>query len=675
MGITLGQRRTIRPGIRVSGLICILLAPLSLLAASHNDVEVKPFGHLGTDASFSVRYLLDENDRFTDSTVTSFEHRTTWEQEFFLMSRHYVYHPGFLNMELGGGPLLVQQSFDSLPGSQSSNETLFNVLTRFNFLDLKTYPFSLYYRRTYPSIVTSLSGRFLTRNEEYGFSGRKIFPDSATGITLDLSHRDLSGSGYGTVVDDVEDRGNIKISKGYRGDDSISFEHDRVTRDSSSGSVGLPIQESTIRQETSSVIARNTFGGDDQFVLNQSLISLNQENESTVFSKQDDLNYSASGRWQNTETVRSTFNYRYNDSEREGADVESHNSAAGFIHSPTEEIWYDVRADHETSKQTGFERKRTGISSTANFAKQTGFGSLGLAGTVRQERTDQESTSDTIRVFDEPVTLSGTTPVDLRNEFVVTSSVVVTNVAGTQVFVEDLDYRLIVIGSVTSIQRLIDGNIFDGQVVLVDYQYLTSGTAEFDTFSTNLVATLGFLEYASAQLRYGLKDSRLISGELTTPINDGDLVEFVIGADFPIGYSWRLGGEYRHTDQNEDIAPFVRDSISLNASTRINGSLRMYVSAGLVQVDQEESTEDVDQVNFRFGITGRVFGRFQLRYETAYLEDTGGSLARELLQHRFNLQGRYRKVRFGLRVVVSEDTLGTTKRDYTQVTADVTRDF
>ena len=101
----------------------------------------------------------------------------------------------------------------------------------------------------------------------------------------------------------------------------------------------------------------------------------------------------------------------------------------------------------------------------------------------------------------------------------------------------------------------------------------------------------------------------------------------------------------------------------------------MYLSAGLVQVDQKEAIEDVDQVNFRFGITGRAFGRFQLRYETAYLEDTGGSLARELLQHRFNLQGRYRKVRFGLRVVVSEDTLGTTKRDYTQVTADVTRDF
>jgi len=136
-----------------------------------------------------------------------------------------------------------------------------------------------------------------------------------------------------------------------------------------------------------------------------------------------------------------------------------------------------------------------------------------------------------------------------------------------------------------------------------------------------------------------------------------------------------IGGEVRHTDQDEDISPFVRDSFSVNASTRINGSLRLYILASLVQVDQKTSIEDIDQVNYRLGITGRAFGRFQLSYETAYLEDIGGSLPREQLQHRLNLQGGYRQVRFFVRALLSEDTQGTTERHYTQVTFNVTRDF
>ena len=187
--------------------------------------------------------------------------------------------------------------------------------------------------------------------------------------------------------------------------------------------------------------------------------------------------------------------------------------------------------------------------------------------------------------------------------------------------------------------------------------------------------SLSFLKFFHAQARLGLRDSRILSGQLTTPINDQTLFEVVIGADFPIGHSMTIGGEYRHTDQDEDISPFVRDSFDLTASTRLNGSLRLYAAASLIKVDQKFSVEDVDQVNYRLGVTGRAFGRIQLSYETAYLEDTGGSLIREQLQHRLNLQGRYRQVRYFLRALVSEDTQGTTVRRYTQVTFDVTRDF
>ena len=661
--------------LQFMALLSISISSDALCAETHQGIEVKPFGLLNTDADLSIRYFLDENDRSSASSTPSFEHRSTWEQELFLLSRSYVYHPGFLNMEFGGGPLLVQQSFDSNVGSESANESLFNILARLNFLELKSYPFSLYYRRTHPSMTTSLSGRFLTRNNEYGFSGRKRFVDQAASVTLELSHRDTEGSGFDTVVDEDEDRSIIGFSKSYRENDKISFEHNRYKRDSSSGSVGLPIQKSMIEEDRSHIATTNSFGSRKQFRLNQSIVRLEQDNQSTLSSHQEDFNYSAAARWQNSEAVRSTFGYRFNESKRVGADTKSHNANAGFVHSVSDAFQYDILANHEDVRQTGFKSLRSGVRGGAVYSHSTDLGSFALSGSLGQQRTDQESESDSIQVFDEPLTLIGTTSVELANEFVIASTVVVTNTAGTQVFVENADYRLIVIGSVTSIQRLIDGNIFDGQTVLVDYQYQTSGTAKFDTFDGNLGVSFSFPKYVSAQLRYGLRDSTLISGELTTPINDRELLEASLAADIPIGHRWQLGAEIRHLDQDEEIAPFVRDSISLRATTRIFGAMRVDFSASSIEVDQKESIEDVDQLNYRFAISGNAFGRMYLAYEFSFLEDTGGSLPREQLKHRFSLRGRYRQIRYGLQAVLSEDRLGGTERDYTRVSAIITRAF
>jgi hypothetical protein len=675
MLVTEGQRRSIGAALHVFVLFNLVLWPDASLAASYGNVEVKPFGLLGTDASVSIRYLLDENDRQSETSPASFENRSTWEEEFFLISRSYVYHPAFLNMELGGGPLLVQQRFDSNSGSNSNSESLLNLLARLNFLELKSYPFSLYFQRSHPAVTTSLSGRFLTRNEVYGLSGRKTFVGRSANLTYEVSRRAQEGSGPDTVLDDEEDRSRFGFRRSYRVNDQIAVEYNRLDRNSASGSLGLPLQESRTKQERMNITAQNRFGGDGQFSLHQSLVRLNYQRISESLSEQKDLFYNASGRWQNSAKVRSTFDYRFNTSERAGADADSQSFRAGLIHTVNDSLGYGLEAGHEILEQTAFERKRSILGLNGNFSETAGFGQYTLVGSVRQARTDQDSTSNSVQVFDEPVTLNDTTPVDLANEFVVAATVVVTNAAGTQVFIEDEDYRQIVIGSVTSIQRLIDGNIFDGQTVLVDYQYQTSGTAKFDQLGASAAASLNFLRHFHTRIRYGLTDSNVISGELTTPLNDRKVFEFVVGGNVNVGYSWLFGAEFRHLDQDEEIAPFVQDSFSVNASGTVFGSMSVRFGASLTQGDQKESVEDIDQVAYRFGISSRLFGRARLGYDANYLEDTGGSLDRKTLKHRLTIQGRYRQVIFKLLASVSEEKLGAAERNYTQVTAVVTRYF
>jgi hypothetical protein len=294
---------------------------------------------------------------------------------------------------------------------------------------------------------------------------------------------------------------------------------------------------------------------------------------------------------------------------------------------------------------------------------------------VRAERNDQESTAAEIGVFDEPLLLIGTTPVDLRNEFVVPGSVVVRNADRTQTYLEGLDYRLIVTGSVTAVQRLVNSSITDGETVLVDYSYSTSGTAKFDTFGSGIAFRADFLKAFRAHVRYDWQDSSVREGELTNPLNDGEILEFGVGASNQFLDGWTLDAQYRHLRQDLETSPFVSDQLDASVTTSLGGTLSVTFAAGMNEIDYENSDEDVSQITYRVGLRGLVFRRSYFAYDAFLLDDTGGTLARKQFRHRLHFQWSYRQMRFDLRATISDDELGASERNNTTVTAQLTRVF
>ena len=661
--------------LRAIALSVLLVLPSITAADSHNVDDVAMFGWLNIDPHFSARYVMNEQERGTVSGSSTFETRVNWEEEFLLMTRSFVYHPGFLNMDIGGGPLLVQQQFESDQGNNDYNDTLLNFVARLNFLDLKTYPFSVYYERSHPSFYTSLSGQFLTEVNQHGIKSRVYDIWDAASLTVDLNHRDTAGSGLGTVVDEDTDTASVSFVANYRDSDRLEVNHTHTDRDSASGSAGLPIGRSTIKQDNSEVRSVNKFGSRSQIEILHFLRRLQQETDSGGSSAVDNRSYSGNVRWKHSELTRSFLNYRFGDTVRQGADSNSRNIKLGFIRYPNKRVSYNVAVEQEALDQTGFARDRMGANGSFSYSRDTGFGSLGFSGSLRADRVDQASSAASIAVFDETVVLNGTSPVDLANEFVVVGTVIVSNAARTQVFVEEFDYRLITIGSVTSVQRLIGGNIADGQTVLIDYSYETSGTAEYDIFGSGATVSVGFLKFMNAYARYDQQDSNIRSGELTNPLNDRNSLQFGIGTSGQFIDGWVVGAEYRHIDQDEELSPYVSDSFDVSFTASLRGTLKVTIAGNVSQVDNENSLEDMDQVSYRLGLGGRLFRRGQFSYDTSYLTDTGGTLARRQLQHRLNFQWGYRQVRFVLRALHSEEELGESKRSTTQVTAQVSRAF
>ena len=657
-----------------SACAVLLLLVLTTTPLAAQDDDIKTFGLTDFGGEFSVRYLLDDWSNENPYGV-SFVNNPTWYEELYLSARGYVYHPAFLDWTVGGGPLLVQYAYESEAGDNSGSETLFNFNAEFNFLDLRPYPFSLYLRRDHPEIISGSSGRFLVETNEYGIRGQLRAPLSPVFINWDAGHWDSAGSGFGTTVDEDLNRASFSAALPYLERHNLRLSLDWNERDSKSGSPGLPIQQSQIETTTAELHGDNTFGDTNQIKLRQRLGWLMQDTTVATTTELDRLAYTGNLNWRHSNKTRSFANLNYVDIDRTESWSQTGGLRAGVTHNFNEDLTATGSGEYATDKSPGFTRDVAGARISANYRRSLSFGSLGMSASAGMRRTDQQSDTDRFTVFDESVVLVGTVPVALSRDFVVIESVVVTNVPKTQTFIPDIDYRLVTIGSTTTIERLIGGNIDDGQTVLVTYDALTGGTLKYDTLSQGFSINLGLWRYASLYFIYNDTDNDVIEGIATTPLNDVNRIEFGGRVNYPFNSGWSMGGEYRHTRQDEDISPYTRNIYEAFTQSRKywNTSVRFLIHHETV--DYERSREDVDLYRYMLGIKSRLPGGVLLAYHGEYSEDTGGSLPREELRHTLSLNWAYRQVLFSLRAVSSEITQGDTNQNNKRVTAMLRRVF
>ncbi len=640
------------------------------------DARVGGFHFTDISGSTSVRYLLDDREHASLNSVDSFETQQNLEAELFILTRSYLYHPDFLEMKIGGGPLLVTQDFNATAGTNSNNEALFNFIADLSFLNQKAYPVRAFYRRSHPSITTSLSGRFLVKRNEFGLNAQLRQPISPVQLTFDAFHIDTIGSGFGTTLDENIDELSLNAFRSYRDADRVGITYRWNRRDSLSGSPGLPVQASKITTLTTDLDARNVFGANGQLTLVQQVFLVDQDTELDVLTKLEDRRYFGNLNWAHTRNTRSFYQYTHQKTARPGQSDVSHRSlVVGGSHDRDQNLVLSADARATEDRDTAFRRQLAGIGTNIRYRYPTAFGSISLGVGLGARRTDQVSEEDQARVFDEPAALTGTDLVDLRNDFVVPATVLVRNEPKTQVFIDGIDYRLVTVGSSTSIQRLVGGNIADGQNVLLEYSYLTGGTVKFDTLSQNYVADIRFLNYFGVFARLSNRNNNVVGGTPTIPLNDIRSIQFGGRIDYPIGNRWTVGGEYLRTDQNEDISSYIRDSYDAYAEVILPLASSLRISLHQETVDNERSNEDIDLVQYRISLRSRPLRGIVLAWNSDYLEDIGGSLFRERTSHSLTVQWVYRQMRIMVRGEQVSETLGSTVRDNTRVSAQIQRAF
>ena len=158
----------LKSGIR-GAVIMLLTASLYLSGSARadtHDAEVGGFRLTDISGSTAIRYLLTDRDRASQGVEGSFETQQNLEADLFILTRSYLYHPDFLDMVIGGGPLLVFQNFSATAGTNSSDEAFFNFVADLKFLEQKAYPVRAYYELSHPSVSTSLLDRWMEQIKE-----------------------------------------------------------------------------------------------------------------------------------------------------------------------------------------------------------------------------------------------------------------------------------------------------------------------------------------------------------------------------------------------------------------------------------------------------------------------------------------------------------------------------
>jgi hypothetical protein len=643
-----------------------------LVAEAAAQQEIATFKLTNIQGVLSTGYLLQDrrDERFGASNFS--QTQELWG-ELAIRTRSYLYHPAFLDIVFSGGPRFLQRSNQRGTADSSFDGTLFSYDLRLNFLNRKPYSHSIFASSVNPESGTGLAGRFRTKSTSYGIQGSvpvRLLPNA---IYWSASHGESEGVALGTIEDVSSDQASMRTVLPFLG--GLNFALEWGEQDSRRGSPGLPINE-TQNENLSSQLSGNTeFGSERQYRLSQYMLHGRNKTTSPGIPETRSFRYSGNLVWSGSSRLGLSGTYGYNNVLRGSDETLAQNLTGGMNYIISNGLRFNGNARWSDNENVGLSRNSVGLRARLTYNRQTPIGGVTVTGSGGLGRTKQEAFKESVGVFDEIIALIGVERVALQEEFVLENSIVVTNTDRTQTYVEGLDYRVIVIGSTTSIERIANGNIFDGQQVFVSYDYETGGTVEYGSTSQSLSVGLALPKYTSFSLTLAKSDNEVLSGEATNPLNDSTRFEVRGSVDYPSRRGFTIGGEVRHVRNDETISPFVSTRYDAYLQIPQLRNTRVRLEFNAQTVDYEVSREGVDRKGYSIVVNTRIPAGIVMTYRGSIYEDGGGSVSRDSERHYLILGWRYRLLDFSLNALKSSYSQGSTGREDTEVNMQFRRFF
>ncbi|HDZ68942.1 MAG TPA: hypothetical protein ENH43_00780 [Phycisphaerales bacterium] len=581
-------------------------------------------------------------ERYKDEQGISQEKRksktTVFEERLRLKTKGDLYHPNFLFYDIALGLGLTQQSFTTDGDSDKTSALLDDYSLLVQLLRMKPYPLTVYTNKSDDLIARRFLGSLRSEKESSGISlalRSEDWPMRFQYSTSETRQKSLAPTAR-DFFNRNEERFRYSVSRNFSELSHMSFEFDRdkvLQRN-----LGASIEIETNRY----ILLHNfVFGSDEQHRFDSFFSFLDQSGSFDFES----LQWEERMKLQHTSNFLTNYDFRFTDYKQGTSRNKEIRGQAGFEHSLYESLVTtgNVFASSSDLDEQGELTQRGGMLGFS-YRKKNPWGTLFSTYTTNLNQSDQSGGTGTGIVVDESHVFTDPVPITLDRVNINTSSIVVTDSSGLDIYTLGDDYTITEINGRIRLNVTTLGtppNISDGQTLLVDYTFFVEPERQEDILRQNFTVRERFDKGLSLYYSHQRQDEKVSSS--ITEITPDEFSINTFGADY-VKEGLALLAEY--SKERSTQIPSTSKSIEARYSWPINADTRASVRASNNWLDLgAPDSRDITLFNAGGEIFSRLTEKYSISARIDYRDEDDTRFGKtEGFQLNSELQYNYRRL-------------------------------
>ncbi|MFT5424503.1 MAG: hypothetical protein ACI89L_002298 [Phycisphaerales bacterium] len=562
------------------------------------------------------RYRLDESDPAAGPSIRDTE--SEFRESVSIFTEGYLGNPNLAKLTLDLSLRLTQEEIDSdsLAQSQRTSETFAEYDVSVLVLEKSDTPLTVYSRRSETLLDRQFADSLDSTTTEHG--ARLQLRYEAVPMQLSYFHREqvqtgrFSGTDFRLEQDTLTWQGRTRPVGGHR----VWWDYSYSSVDES-GQIRLP---NTFDRHDAFLNHTLDFGAESRNNLRSSFRFYQETGEFPV----DRLRWNEILRLRHTKHFETRYDYLFDRQERPDSTQNSYRGSAGFRHELYDSLATTGRAGASrlTLDEDNFESTEQFADLGVEYRKLVPLGRILATIDLDYSSLDDSDRGGSLNVTDESHTFGASGFITLGRRNILPASVVVTDATGVFVYVEGADYTVRVFADRTEIQRVLGGNIADGQTVLVDYEIGPEPASETETVGSSFTLRYrideGPLKGLSPFVRYrDQRQDRTSDLPLGTPGND--VRDLVVGVDYDLG---RLSLSAEHQKRDSTLSPFDQTRLEGRFTQRFGRGNSLIASVYYQDTDRYEEDLRSEVFNATTRWNTRLSDRLQTGVVGTYRVDS-----------------------------------------------------
>ena len=548
----------------------ILMKHTALMLSTFAILMAAPVPHALAEGYFFIEppklglggsYEYEEEKRTLQDTETK---TTTHDirENVIIRTGGWVYHPNLMNYRLTLEPEWRQESFRhfrSETGSTQTNDRDTSVLAydaETTFLSRKPCSLDIFANRSTRKIDLSFTQDTDIETETWG--SRLKFSNPVLPVTVSFTNRKSDQTGF---YDSDEDRDQLQVTIRHNAKRSTSTLN--LLRDDTEKTTRSTLDTRDVSSRTTNAEFTNTylFTGDERVRLD-SLLYLGRAEYDDV--QMDTRLITENFFWTYNKNLLIQYTADFNRREVDGFETKENAHKALLTHRLGDSLITNFGAGVSYNDYAGGSMDRYRSDLDFRYRRPIPWGNIELGARYDYEKSTRSGTGKVIPVEERHVLAAGEETI-LGEEDIAVESIVVTDLTGTIVYAENIDYMIFEVGPDVRISRSLLGAIADGQEVSIHYNHRVDAGYDDTRFGQEYRLDLALWSFINMTFRHRSLDQTIDSGEPPAyPVEDT-----LNSARLRLDTGWsETRFEYESQDRkngNSTVTKSVRELIHLRA--------------------------------------------------------------------------------------------------------------